>query len=78
MTVANVPMHGQILFRTDRKTLGYILQWCLVRVNDKEKSWKVFKEAFPNELEAIAYGKNLILKHLTKQGLGIAVDDVEW
>jgi hypothetical protein len=47
-------------------------------MNDKEKSWRIFKDAFPNALEAIAYGKNLILKHLTEQGLGDAVDAVEW
>jgi hypothetical protein len=78
MIDAGVSIRGQILFRTDQNTLRYILQWCLVRVNDKEKSWRIIKDVFPNELEAIAYGKNLILKHLTEQGLGDAVDEVEW
>ena len=78
MTAANFPIRGQILFGTDQRSLRYILRWCVVQVNDKKKSWRIFKDSFPNELEAIAYGKNLILQHLTKQGFADAVDDVEW
>jgi hypothetical protein len=29
-------------------------------------------------VEAIAYGKNLALKHLTEKGFTDALDDVEW
>ena len=41
------------------------------------RSWPLSTE-LPNELEAIAYGKNLILKHLTENGLEDAVEQVEW
>jgi hypothetical protein len=60
-SIANIPIRGQILFGTDQTSRRYVLRWCLVRVQGKKKSWRVFKDAFPNELEAIAYGKNLIL-----------------
>jgi hypothetical protein len=78
MTTANGAIRGKILFGTNQRSLRYILRWCLVQVNDKNKSWRIFKDSFPNEIEAIAYGKNIILKHLTKHGFAEAVDDVEW
>jgi hypothetical protein len=78
MTDRIVPLRGKILFRWDQSHHRFILRWCHVQTNETMKSWGPLTTEFPNELEAIAYGKNLVLKHLTKRGFADAVDDVEW
>jgi hypothetical protein len=42
------------------------------------KEWSSISTDFPSAVEAIAYGKNLALKHLTEKGFTDALDDVEW
>jgi hypothetical protein len=78
MTSARVPLRGRIFFRRDLDTQRFILRWTRLEVNEAVESWGPPNTDFPSAVEAIAYGKNLALKHLTEQGLGDAVDDVDW
>jgi hypothetical protein len=81
MSSVGTPIRGKILFRWDQAHHRFILRWCHVQVKDAMRtmrSWGPLSTEFPNELETIAYGKNLILKHLTEGGLADAVDNVEW
>ena len=73
-----VTLRGKILFRWDEHSHRFILQWCHLQANDTMKEWRSISTDFPSAVEAIAYGKNLALKHLTENGLGDAVDEVEW
>ena len=71
-------LRGKILFRWDESIHRFILQWCHIQAHDTMKEWSSISTDFPSAVEAIAYGKNLALKHLTEQGLGDALDEVEW
>ena len=71
-------LRGKILFRWDESIHRFILQWCHIQAHDTMKEWSFISTAFPSTIEAIAYGKNLALKHITEKGFADAVDDVEW
>ena len=71
-------LRGKILFRRDQNTQRFVLRWTGLAVNEAVESWGAPSTDFPSAVEAIAYGKNLALKHLTDNGLGDAVDQVEW
>jgi hypothetical protein len=71
-------LRGRILFHRDPDTRRFILRWTRLEVNDAIQSWGPLGTDFPSAIEAIAYGKNLALKHLTEEGFADAGDDVEW
>ena len=71
-------LRGRILFQRDQETERFVLRWTRLGVNDAIKSWGPPSTDFPSAVEAIAYGKNLALKHLTEKGLAEAVEKVEW
>jgi hypothetical protein len=54
------------------------LRWTHLEVNEAIQSWGPTSTDFPSAVEAISYGKNLALKHLTEKGFADAGDDVEW
>ena len=71
-------LRGNIFFHHDPDTQRFVLRWTRLEVNGAIKSWGPLTTDFPSAVEAIAFGKNLALKHLTEKGFADAVDDVEW
>ena len=71
-------LRGRILFQCDQEAQRLILRWTRLEINDAIKSWGPLSTDFPSAVEAIAYGKNLVLKHLTEKGFADAVDNIEW
>lgn len=67
-----------MFFERNKDTEHFRLRWYRIQLNDTIKISGPLGTDFPTALEAIAYGKNLVLKHLTEKGLAEAVEKVEW
>jgi hypothetical protein len=71
-------LRGRTVFQSDPNTQQFVLRWTGLEINEAVDSWGLPSTDFPSAVEAIAYAKNLALKHLTEKGLRDAVDEVEW
>lgn len=70
-------VQGKIFFRSDPDRHQFSLRWCELRVGQDLLEWTPQMD-FPNALDTIAYGKNIVLKRLVDRGQAALMERVVW
>lgn len=74
---SQLEVQGKILFQSDPHQHRFWLRWCELRFDADVLEWMPQVD-FPNPLDAIAFGKNVILKRLVDLGRADLMERVVW